>query len=165
MVELMVVIVIMGVLGAAAASRFIDRSNMDSRAYADIVAATVRYGQKMAIAQNRDIWVRLNASGIALCYQADCAATARVTAAGGRNSGAGTTIAACGGDTWACEAPPSGVTMSTSSQFYFDAVGKPFAASDVSPTSTSTFTTLTVSVAGGPAARTFAVEAETGYVH
>lgn len=164
-VELIVVIVVIGVLAAVAAARFTDRNAVDSRSYADQVTGLLRYAQKVAIAQNRDVYVRLNASGIALCFTPACAAASRVLGPGGGNSESSTTAAVCGDSTWACEAPPAGITLNTSSTFYFDPVGKPFAAADVSPTSVSTFATLVVTVGGGTAPRTVTVEAETGYVH
>lgn len=164
LIELIAVMVVMGILGAVAASRFFGNSSVDSRTYADQLAATLRYGQKMAIAQNRNVYARLNASGVALCYQSDCAVGARVLAPAGGNSASSTTQAACADATWACEAPPSGVAVGVTTQFYFDPVGKPFALADVPPTPTSTFATLTVPVTGS-AARSVIVEAETGYVH
>ena len=164
LIELISVMVIIGILAAVAASRFFGNSSVDSRVYGDQLAATLRYGQKMAIAQNRNVYARINANGVALCYQADCASGARVLAPAGANSDSTTTQTLCAQLTWACEAPPSGVTVGVTTQFYFDPVGKPFALADVPPTPTSTFTTLSVPV-GGSGPRTITVEAETGYVH
>lgn len=165
MVELIVVIVIIGILAAVAAGRFFDSSSGDSRAFADQGAAMIRYAQKVAIAQNRDVYVSLAAGRIALCYQSACAPADRVRAAGGSGSASSVTQAACGDDAWACEAPARGISLSPSVQFYFDPVGKPFALADVSPTPVSTFATLTVTIAGGAAPRSLRIEAETGYVH
>lgn len=171
LVELVVVIVVLGILGAVAAGRLIDRNATDGVTYADDVGALLRHAQKVALAQNRDVWVRLNSSGIALCYSAACPVGGRVIAPSGSNSGSATTAAACrisvtDPDTaWACEAPPPGIVMATTASFYFDAVGKPFAAADASPTAVSTFSTLAVSVTGGTTPRSITVEAETGYVH
>lgn len=163
--ELVVVIVVIGILGATAAGRLIDRNQTDSASYADQVAGLLRHAQKVAIVQNRDVWVRLDASGISLCYTQACPASARVRAPGNNNSETPNTSTVCGDATWACEAPPAGIALATTSTFYFDAVGKPFASTNVSPTSVSTFSTLAVAVTGGAAARTITVEAETGYVH
>jgi MSHA pilin protein MshC len=125
----------------------------------------VRFGQKVAIAQNRNVYVRINASGVALCYLSSCAAGSHVLGAAGGNSGSSATVAACADSTWACEAPPAGVTVATTSQFYFDALGKPFALADVPPTAVSTFATLAVNISAAGAPRSFSIEAETGYVH
>jgi MSHA pilin protein MshC len=164
LVELIIVIVVIGILGAVAAGRFFGGSGLDARAYADQFAAMLRYGQKVAIAQNRNVYVRINANGVALCYQSGCAAGARVLAPGGGNSGSAATAAACADSTWACEAPPAGATVGATAQFYFDPVGKPFALADVPPTPTSTFASLTIPISG-VISRSVVVEMETGYVH
>ena len=159
-IELIVVIIVVGILGAAAGSRFFDRSVSDSRTFADQSAALVRYAQKLAIAQNRDVWVVLASGGIKLCYSVGCTAPERVTAPGGSNSATGATTGFCdGSSSWACEAPPSGLSFGTTIEFYFDAMGKPFGSGG------ALAAPQTISVIGGPAARSFTVEMETGYVH
>ena len=167
-VELVVVIIIIGVLVATAAGRLMDRNVMDSRTFADQGSALLRYAQKVAIAQNRDVWVVLAAGGIKLCYTKVCGTADRVLAPGGNNSGSAATIAFCASSpSWACEAPSSGVTLGATLNFYFDPVGKPFGNLDVSPTSVSSFVSaLAVPVQSpGLANRVIIVEAETGYVH
>ena len=57
MVELVTVIVVMGILGAIAASRFFDGDTFAGRAYSDQVKSVIRYAQKLAIAQNRRVFV------------------------------------------------------------------------------------------------------------
>jgi MSHA pilin protein MshC len=165
LVELIVVIIVIGILGAVAAGRLVDKGGFEGRAFADQAASLVRFGQKVAIAQSRPVYVRINGSGVALCYQSDCAAGSHVLGAAGGNSGSSATVAACADATWACEAPPAGVVVSTSAQFYFDALGKPFALADLPPTGVSTFATLAVNLSAGGVPRSFSVEAETGYVH
>lgn len=49
-VELVLVIVILGILGAMAGPRFFDNAAFDERAYADELASTLRYAQKVAVA-------------------------------------------------------------------------------------------------------------------
>ena len=167
LIELIAMIVIIGILGAVAAGRFFGSSSVDGRTYADQVGATLRYAQKLAIAQGRNVYAQVNASGVSLCYDnlsAVCASGARVLAPGGENSRSTSTASKCGDSTWACEAPPTGVTVGVSSTFFFDPVGKPFAGGDAPLGATSSFATLTVPI-GGSTARRVVVEAETGYVH
>jgi MSHA pilin protein MshC len=165
LVELIAVIIVVGILGAVAAGRFLGRSSFDSVAYADQTASLLRYAQKVAVAQNRNVYVRLNASGIALCYEPGCAPGNRVQAPGGGNSGSAATKVACPDGSWACEAPPEQVRVTPVASFYFDALGKPFAATDVAPTPVSTFNKLDVVVRASESVRTITVEMETGYVH
>ncbi len=165
LVELIAVIVVVGILGAIGGARFLGRSAFDSVAYADQTAAMLRYGQKVAVAQNRNVHVRLNASGIALCYDAACTAGNRVQAPGGANSGSSATKSACADASWACEAPPEQVRVTPAASFYFDALGKPFASTDLAPTPVSTFATLALVVRASESVRTITVETETGYVH
>lgn len=163
-VELIAVIVVTGILAAAAGSRLMDRAPFDSVAFHDQTMSLVRYAQKLAIAQNRSVYVRVNANGVALCYTSTCAVGDRVTAPGGANSNSAATKVACADARWACEAPPRGVTITPATAFYFDPVGKPFAVADTEPTTVSTFATQTISVRAGTSVRTATVEMETGYV-
>lgn len=165
LVELILILILLGILAVVAVPRFFDRKTYDTRAYFDQAEALLRYAQKAAIAENRPIYVRLDGSSIALCYDSGCTST--VIAAAGNNSGSATTKSACqvGGSyqaAWACEAPPSGVTVSSASTFYFSPLGKPYLPADTPPT--SSFTQLAISI-GGDVTRTVLVEAETGYVH
>ena len=141
LVELVMTIVILGIIAAVAAPRFFDNNVFQSRGFADQVQATLRYAQKEAIAQRRNVCVALTASTISL------------------------TIASASGATSACDSPlpvpsalpatpnqisaPSGVTMTYfSANFNFDALGRTPAVQPISIGGTS-----------------IVVEAETGYVH
>lgn len=172
MIELIMVIVIMGILSAIAVGRFFDRKSFDAEEFAAQSKGMLRYAQKVAIAQNRPVYVRLDGAGVALCFAAatPCAAASRVLPAAGGNSGSSATLAACGNTTaWSCEANPLGVTSAltpaAASGFYFDAQGKPFAATDAYPSSSSAFATLSMAIAGDGMSRSVTVEQETGYVH
>ena len=68
LVELLLVMVIAGILAAVAVPRLAQRSAFDVRGYADQLAATVRYAQKLAIAQRREVFVHLASSQAELCY-------------------------------------------------------------------------------------------------
>ena len=168
LVELIAVIIIVGILGSFAASRFFGRARFDSIAFTDQSAALLRFAQKVAIAQNRNVYVRMQANSIALCYDSGCsAAGGRVLAPGGSNSASQVTRNACSNDaTWACEAVPPQVTFTPLALFYFDALGKPFLATDVPPTAVSNFTTRAIVVKDGTLLdRSITIEWETGYVH
>jgi MSHA pilin protein MshC len=165
LVELITVIVLVGILAAVAVPRFSSTAGFDGRAYTDQVKGLMRYGQKIAIAQGRNVFVRLNNASVALCYDAAC--TSRVPPPSGANSGSKATLAACNNLTsWACEGLPNGVTMTPSAiTFSFDAAGAPFASADGVNATVSTFATLAISVTGAGTAYPISVVAETGYVN
>ncbi len=180
MVELVVVIVIVGILGAVAATRFFDKASFDAAAYADQTRALLRYAQKNAVAQNRPVFVVIASSPgsspgrIALCYNyqqdASCSGGNRVLAPGGSNSGAAATLSACGAAnrSWLCEGTPSNLALAAlpaTSSFYFDALGRPFAGSDSAGSATSTFAGLTLRVTGDGRNNDVVVSQETGYVY
>lgn len=171
LVELVMVIVLIGILGAFAGQRFFSRTNFDASGYSNQLATLVRYGQKLAIAQNRSVFVRLNGNSVALCFDAACAA--RVAAPAGGNSGAAATRQRCVDPAsnaydaaWACEGMPAGVAMTNAGTFYFDAVGTPFNVADVQPTLVSTFpAALAVDITGNGVTIRTTIEGSTGYVH
>lgn len=166
LVELIVVMVMIGILGAVGAARYFDRAVYDSAAYAEQLRALIRYGQKVAVAQNRPVHVRLDGHSVALCFAAfsegQCAAASRVPSASGSNSGSGATLARCGGSpTWACEGAPQDIVYTITpgaGAFAFDALGRPFSVS------TLPFARLVLGIGAGSTARTVTIEQETGYV-
>ena len=130
----------------------------------------MRYGQKVAIAQNRAVFVRLNGTSVALCYAntPSCDPPSQVRPPAGNNSNSDATKARCASTRWACEGNPDGVTYAVSpavTVFYFDPLGRPCAATDAINSLVSTFQTLTVNVTGDATTRAVIVEADTGYVH
>lgn len=181
LVELVAVMIITGILAAVAMPRFFERNSFDGRAFADQTRATLRYAHKLAIAQHRNVHVRLNGASVALCYVASCdtaLASNLVLAPNGGNSASAATLAACGNsNSWFCEAVPSGITMPTdlvtglafSFQFFFDPEGKPYNAGDDGDTALSTFgagAPQIVRVTGADATvYDITIEPETGYVH
>lgn len=184
LVELITVMVVMGILSAVAVSRFFDNSVFEAREFADQTRALIRYGQKLAIAQNRPVYVISNGNSFALCFAAACSAGNLVLPPSGSNSGNTVTKAQCkiGGNyvaAWMCEGKPASVTLASSRAseagasglFFFDAMGRPYNAADAAnPIGTpSTFIppvaplVLTFAASGTSAAIT--IEPETGYVH
>lgn len=177
LVELVAVMIITGILAAVAMPRFFERNSFDGRAFADQTRATLRYAHKLAIAQHRNVHVRLNGASVALCYVASCdtaLASNLVRAPNGTNSGSAATLAACGNsNSWFCEAVPSGITMASTpamgTPFFFDPEGKPYNFGDDGNSALSTFgagASQIVRITGADAAvYDITIEPETGYVH
>ena len=171
LVELVVTLMLIGILAAVGVSRFFDRATFDVAAAADQARAIMRYGQKLAVAQRRAVYVRLTSSSVALCFDSGCSATMLVSAPGGANSGSAGTRANCANNaSWYCEGLPAnlGYTLTPGpapTSFAFDAQGKPYAGSDNLLTVNSTFVQLTVAVSAGGTSRTVTVVPETGYVY
>lgn len=170
LVELITVIVLIGILGAIGAARFFNSQTFSSRAYADQAKAVMRAAQKLAIAQNRAVFVQVRAERFAACFTSSCSDQAELAmAAGGDNSGTAATRSRCTVNgaymaTWLCEGTPADVTVTgAGSDFYFDAMGRPYNIGDA-PGSPS-FQTRRLAFAGGGASYTVMVEAESGYVH
>jgi MSHA pilin protein MshC len=165
--ELVVLLVIMGILAAVAIPRFFDRETFDARGFSDQARSMIRYAQKVAIAQNRNVHVRLNGVSLAFCFApfaADGSCASQVSAPAGTNSGSAATLTACGNSsTWFCEAVPAGIAYAATPPFFFNASGKPFHAGDVVPD--STFAGLDMALTGGGAIHHVVIERETGYVH
>jgi len=165
MVELIVVIILVGILSAIGVSRFFDRTPYDAAGFAEQARAMVRYAQKLAVAQNRPVYVQGAMDGVGLCFDAatPCPAASQVPAPSGENSGSAATRKYCGGSKlWYCEGWPAGVTMmpvsGTMAPFFFDALGRPGVAS-------GSFTGLTVTISGGGVSNQISIAQETGYVY
>lgn len=181
MVELITVIVVIGILGAIGFARFADNTVFENRAYADQVKTLIRYAQKLAIAQNRPVFVRSEPAGFAVCFQLGCGNAASLAVApSGSNSGSTANRAFCTLNNvyianWMCEARP-GANMvvgasnaprnefaSGTGYFYFDSMGRPYNRDDV--VGASTFQGMTLSFTSGASNHLLVIEPETGYVH
>jgi MSHA pilin protein MshC len=135
LVELVVVLILVGILAVVALPKFIGRQEYATRGFYDAAQASVRYAQKAAIAQRRNVHVMLGAGTLRLCYDAGCASAL---------------VDPTANSAFLLSAP-AGVSLAGASLF-FDGLGRP-----------STGATFTVTDSAG--ARTFTVEAQTGYVH
>jgi MSHA pilin protein MshC len=135
LIELIVVLLIAGVLAVIALPRFIEVSSFEAAGYFDSAQSTVRYGQKIAIAQRRPVFVMIDPSQVSLCYDGGCAVAV---------------VDPLRNQPFSAPAP-SGVTLAGGS-FSFDGLGRPSASA-------------TISVTSSDGTRNFFVEAETGYVH
>lgn len=165
MVELIVVIVLIGIISTVAVSRFADTKQFAVSAYAQEIKSLAQYGQKLAIAQNRALYVAVTPTRAAVCYDASC--NQPVLAPGGGNSGRAETVTACGNPAWLCEGVPTGLAMAAApaGTMFFNAAGRPFAGGDSPASDTSTFATLTITITGGDTPQVVTIERETGYVH
>ena len=66
LVELIMVLVVVGVLAAAALPRFWDRQVFDSRGFFDQTLSILRYAQKSAIAERRTVCVAFTSTTVTL---------------------------------------------------------------------------------------------------
>jgi len=143
LVELITVMVIVGILAVAVLPRFFDANTFQSRGFNDQVISSLRYAQKVAIAQHRFVCVNTAANTILLSQGATnaCGTPLPRTFDGGDDCNA-----LHNGEY--CVAAPNGVNVGAT-VLSFDALGRP-----------SSMSCITVS-----GNNTIKVEAETGYVH
>jgi len=142
-VELVLVIVIVGVLGALAGPRFFNQTGFDERAYAEELVSALRYAQKVAVGSGCRVRVTVAGGGYALAQQApqaghcdplDTSFPVPVLLAGGQPA-SGTA--------------PSGVSVAPTGSVVFDALGR---------------TNLGADVTASVGAFTLTIEAESGLV-
>ena len=134
--ELVVVIIIATILSAFAISR-INTQSFDTEGFANEVAATVRYAQKIAISQRRTVAVTITSSTLSLTYPDAPLSGAPVHKPPGTGA-------------YSIGPRSSGVTLA-GINFSFNALGKP----------TPGPVTITVT---GDGMKTITIAAETGYV-
>jgi len=135
LVELIMTMVIVGILAVFAAPRFLGTNVFQSRGFADQVQASLRYAQKIAIAQHRFVCVTIAGNSLSL--------------ATGTTAACGTPLTSLSGGGDYVVGAPSGITVADAS-FNFNALGRPSAAQDITVSGHATH---------------IIVEAETGYVH
>ena len=144
LVELIVVMIIVGIVAVAALPRFFPNQTFETRAFYERALSMVRYGQKVAIAQRRNVFVNVDAASRTVCLtyvtDADCTAATGVTdpASAGKFS-----ITA-----------PAGITLSATFSFSFSPLGQPDPALVPS-----------LNIVGDGTTRTITVTKETGYVY
>ena len=64
LVELVTILILVGILAVAVMPRFADRGDFDARGFYDGTLATLRYAQKSAVAQRRNVCVAFSAAGV-----------------------------------------------------------------------------------------------------
>ena len=147
MIELVMVMVLAGILAIAVIPRFANKSAFDERGFFDQTISMVRYAQKVAIAQRRDVYVNVIPNTICLTYAADITCTSSVVT---------NQVINPADQAWfkrdATTAKQVGGSFAAATSFSFSALGKPSAGTVINVLST------------GPV-QTIKVEAETGYVH
>jgi MSHA pilin protein MshC len=146
LIELVIVIVLIGILAALAASRMLTSKGFASRGFYDEAQAVVRYAQKTAIAWRRTILVCVSATQVSAISSNDC------------NAPTPTYVPHPVDPTkpLKTQAAPSGVTLSPTGSFSFDSAGRPIAGQQT--------ITLNSTDPDDPA-RQIIVAAETGYVY
>jgi MSHA pilin protein MshC len=145
LVELVAVMVITGIVASIAAPRFIGVDAFDARGSYSTLVSALRYAQKTAIAQRRNVYANVNIASHVVClgYTSSCS-TAVIDPA---------TQAAY------AKTLSNNVTITASTTpIGFDGLGRP------APNATATFTVQNA-VVPSESTRTITVEAETGYVH
>lgn len=155
LIELVVTMVLIGILAITVLPRFADLLSFDTRGYADQAGASLRYAQKIAVAQRRRIQVAVTTSSVTLTHCAVAVGSDACSAATTTCNGVVTNPA--GGNAYVIAAP-TGVSISPAATFRFDCLGRPMQ-NDTTALATTTFTVAGDSNIG------VTVETETGYVH
>ncbi len=117
LVELIMVMVIVGILAVFVAPRFFDANVFKSRGFADQVQASLRYAQKIAIAQRGFVCVTFTATTVSLWTGTTC----------------GTPLpSSTGSGNYVVTSPSSSITISpVPATLSFNGLGQPNAATTV----------------------------------
>ena len=116
LVELITIMVIVGILSVAVLPRFFDANTFQSRGFNDQIISSLRYAQKVAIAQHRFVCVTIAANTISLAQ--------------GATNACGTPLPNLSGAGNYSVAAPTGVTVGAAT-FNFNALGRPSAAQSI----------------------------------
>ncbi len=146
MMELVMVIVLIGILSAVVLPRFAGRLEFEGRGFFNQTEGMIRYAQKTAIAQRRNVSVQINNTSRMICltYQAaslDCSVD------GVPEPGSALTFS---------KTAPTDVNFNTTTTLTFTALGRLTGNANVQ---------ISVTQTGAPDAGSITVEAVTGYVH
>lgn len=145
LIELIVVMMIIGILAVAALPRFIDNQSFNTRGFYDETLAALRYAQKAAIAQRRNVCVAFTTTTVTLT----------IANAAGNAAPCNTPLSSPTGVAPFVVTARAGINFSGAlSNFSFNALGKPNPDAAVS-----------LNIVGDGTTRIITVERETGYVH
>jgi MSHA pilin protein MshC len=111
LIELIACVVILGILAAIAAPRFVTMQAFTERGYADDFASSLRYARRIAIASSCRVQVTIDAAGYAARQQASC------------NSGAWTTPVLRSDGTQLNGTTPSGINITSTTLVEFVSTG------------------------------------------
>ena len=145
LIELVMVMILVAILAFTAIPRFAQRNTYDTRGFFDQSVAMLRYAQKTAIAQGRNVFVNINPTVICLTYVADASCTSSATAE---------QVLDPATSTWFRKLTPNGTSLGAAQSFSFTALGRPNPNNAVS-----------VAMTGAGINQTIIVERDTGYVH
>jgi len=135
--ELISTLVIAGIVAAIALPRFFGPNAFESKGFADQVQTSLRYAQKVAIAQRRFVCASFTSNSLNLTI--------------GASTACGTNLASPSGATSYSITAPSGTSFTaTPTNFNFDPLGRASVGQTIAVTD---------------AVNSIVVEAETGYVH
>lgn len=139
LIELIIVMIITGVLAVAALPRFFDQNTFNKRGFYDQSLSALRYAQKSAIAQRRDVCVTFTAHSLTL------------TIASAPDSPTCNTNLPnpAGGSPFSVKSTGNAGYAAKPTAFYYDALGQ-----------ASTGQSIAITGAGN-----IIIEQETGYVH
>lgn len=158
LVELVTTVAILAVLAAVAVPRMIGRQGFEARGFFDAAAGAVRFAQKAAVGQRRNIFVVVTGTTVSLCYDAALACASPVL--NPVDGSAAFVVDARRGNP--ALAAPVAVTPANT-LFGFNALGQPIDAAAAVLGAAQVFTLTPAET--GDVVRTLTVERETGYVH
>lgn len=143
--EMVLLISIIGIVGATAAPRFLDSTSKDARFHHRETLAALRYARKLAVASHCPVQFDFTSGGYVLLQRASCDSGAYTQAVFDPASGA----AGYTGTT------PAGVSVSSSlDPIYFDRLGRVVDGSDAPTDVNVTIGGIAISALG-----------ESGYIH
>jgi MSHA pilin protein MshC len=151
-IELAVILILVGILAVTVLPRFSLLGGFEAQGFADQLRSLIRYGQKTAVAQRRNVAVTYTTDGAAICSYTGAATPCAAGCAGAADVAA---IALPGGSFRVAGA----TTTMVGGTVCFDAVGRPHQGG------TALAAPLSIGISdSGALAQAIVIEPETGYV-